>query len=172
MAWSTEGKMRAPPGRPSAMAGRPSRSTSVGAMELVMRVPGATESVWPGCGSKRNIVLFSSTPVPGAIAREPNRLLIVCVDGTVVAATQTINSLFGSRAMAPGTGVLLNNTMFLFDPHPGHTLSVAPGTRMTSSMAPTLVLRDGRPAMALGLPGGARIFPSVLQAIVNVIDHG
>jgi gamma-glutamyltranspeptidase / glutathione hydrolase len=93
-------------------------------------------------------------------------------DGTVVAATQTINSLFGSRAMVPGTGMLLNNTMFLFDPHPGHALSVAPGKRMTSSMAPTLVLRDGRPALALGLPGGARIFPSVLQALVNVIDHG
>ena len=93
-------------------------------------------------------------------------------DGTVVAATQTINSLFGSRAIAPGTGMLLNNTMWLFDPHPGHALSVAPGKRMTSSMAPTLVLRDGRPSMALGLPGGARIFPSVLQAIVNVIDHG
>jgi gamma-glutamyltranspeptidase / glutathione hydrolase len=93
-------------------------------------------------------------------------------DGNVVAATQTINSLFGSRAMVPETGMLLNNTMAIFDPHPGHALSVAPGKRMTSSMAPTIVLRDGRPALALGLPGGARIFPSVLQALVNVIDHG
>jgi gamma-glutamyltranspeptidase/glutathione hydrolase len=93
-------------------------------------------------------------------------------DGNVVAATQTINSLFGSRAMVPDTGMLLNNTMAIFDPHPGHALSVAPGKRMTSSMAPTIVLRDGCPALALGLPGGARIFPSVLQALVNVIDHG
>jgi gamma-glutamyltranspeptidase/glutathione hydrolase len=93
-------------------------------------------------------------------------------DGNVVAATQTLNSLFGARAMAPGTGMLLNNTMALFDPHPGHALSVAPGKRMTSSMAPTIVLREGRPALALGLPGGARIFASVLQAVVNVIDHG
>ena len=93
-------------------------------------------------------------------------------DGNVVAATQTINSLFGSKAMAPGTGMLLNNTMALFDPHPGHTLSVAPGKRMTSSMAPTLVLREGRPVVALGLPGGVRIFTSVLQAIVNLVDHG
>jgi gamma-glutamyltranspeptidase/glutathione hydrolase len=93
-------------------------------------------------------------------------------DGNVVAATQTINSLFGSRAMVPGTGMLLNNTMALFDPHPGHVLSVAPGKRMTSSMAPTIVRRDGRPVLALGLPGGVRIFASVLQAIVNVIDHG
>jgi gamma-glutamyltranspeptidase/glutathione hydrolase len=93
-------------------------------------------------------------------------------DGNVIAATQTINSLFGSKAIVPGTGMLLNNTMALFDPHPGHALSVAPGKRMTSSMAPTLVLRDGRPALALGLPGGVRIFASVLQALVNVIDHG
>jgi gamma-glutamyltranspeptidase / glutathione hydrolase len=93
-------------------------------------------------------------------------------DGNVVAATQTINSLFGSRAMVPGTGMLLNNTMALFDPHPGHVLSVAAGKRMTSSMAPTILLRDGRPVLALGLPGGMRIFASVLQAIVNVVDHG
>jgi gamma-glutamyltranspeptidase/glutathione hydrolase len=90
----------------------------------------------------------------------------------VVAATQTINSLFGARVMVPGTGMLLNNTMALFDPHPGHPLSIAPGKRMTSSMAPTLVLRDGRPFLALGLPGGVRIFAAVLQAIVNVVDHG
>jgi gamma-glutamyltranspeptidase/glutathione hydrolase len=74
--------------------------------------------------------------------------------------------------MVPGTGILLNNTMALFDPHPGHALSVAPGKRMTSSMAPTLVFRAGRPAFALGLPGGLRIFASVLQALVNLIDHG
>ncbi len=93
-------------------------------------------------------------------------------DGNVVAATQTINNLFGSKAMVPGTGMLLNNTMALFDPHPGLALSVAPGQRMPSSMAPTMVLRDGRPVWALGLPGGVRIFASVLQALVNLIDHG
>jgi gamma-glutamyltranspeptidase/glutathione hydrolase len=94
------------------------------------------------------------------------------VDGSVVVATQTINNLFGAKVMVPGTGMLLNNTMALFDPHPGHALSVAPGKRMTSSMAPTIVLRDGRPTWALGLPGGVRIFASVVQALVNLIDHG
>jgi len=92
-------------------------------------------------------------------------------EGNVVAMTQTINSLFGSKATVPGTGVLLNNTMALFDPHPGTPASVAPGKRVTSSMAPTIVLRDGKPAWALGLPGGVRIFTSVLQAVVNLIDH-
>jgi gamma-glutamyltranspeptidase/glutathione hydrolase len=93
-------------------------------------------------------------------------------DGNVVAMTQTINNLFGSKATVPGTGVLLNNTMALFDPHPGTPASIAPGKRVTSSMAPTIVLRDGEPVWALGLPGGVRIFTSVFQAMVNLIDHG
>jgi len=92
-------------------------------------------------------------------------------DGNVVAMTQTINNLFGSKATVPGTGMLLNNTMGLFDPHPGTPASIAPGKRVTSSMAPTIVLRDGKPAWALGLPGGVRIFTSVFQAVVNLIDH-
>jgi gamma-glutamyltranspeptidase/glutathione hydrolase len=112
------------------------------------------------------------SPAVGAGSAHTTHVTVADVEGNVVAATQTINSLFGSRAMVPGTGMLLNNTMALFDPHPGHALSVAPGKRMTSSMAPTILLRDGRPWLALGLPGGARIFASVLQAIVNVVDHG
>jgi gamma-glutamyltranspeptidase/glutathione hydrolase len=92
-------------------------------------------------------------------------------DGNVVAMTQTINNLFGSKATVPGT-ILLNNTMALFDPHPGTPASIAPGKRVTSNMAPTIVLRDGKPAWALGLPGGVRIFTSVFQAVVNLIDHG
>ncbi len=93
-------------------------------------------------------------------------------DGNVACMTQTLNQLFGSKVIVPGTGILLNNTMALFDPHPGQANSVGPSKRMVSSMSPTLVLKDGEPFMALGTPGGVRIFPSVLQAIVNVIDHG
>ncbi|MBN8906744.1 MAG: gamma-glutamyltransferase family protein [Rhodospirillales bacterium] len=62
--------------------------------------------------------------------------------------------------------------MYVFDPRPGRASSVAPGKRVTSSMAPTIVLKDGKPAFALGLPGGLRIFPSAFQAVVNLIDHG
>ena len=78
--------------------------------------------------------------------------------------TQTINELFGSKVTVPGTGLILNNTMAMFDPHPGTANAIAPGKRMLSSMSPTF--------MALGTPGGMRIFPTVLQAIVNVIDFG
>ena len=67
--------------------------------------------------------------------------------------------------------MLLNNTQAMFDPHPGNALSVQPGKRVTSSMAPTIVLRDGQPEFAIGLPGGVKIFTSVLQAVVNLVDH-
>lgn len=93
-------------------------------------------------------------------------------DGNIACLTQTINDAFGSKVMVPGTGILLNNTMALFDPHPDQPNSVGPGRRMTSSMCPTIITRDGQPFLALGTPGGVRIFPSVLQAISNVIDHG
>jgi gamma-glutamyltranspeptidase/glutathione hydrolase len=68
--------------------------------------------------------------------------------------------------------MLLNNHMSLFDPHPGRPNSIAPRKRMLSSMSPTIVLKDGKPLFALGTPGGMRIFAAVLQAIVNVLDHG
>ncbi|MBS0560651.1 MAG: gamma-glutamyltransferase [Proteobacteria bacterium] len=99
-------------------------------------------------------------------------LTVADADGTIVAATQTINSLFGARYIVPGTGMIPNNYMFVFDPRPGRASSVEPGKRVTSSMAPVIALRDGKPAFALGLPGGLRIFPSVMQALVNLIDHG
>jgi gamma-glutamyltranspeptidase/glutathione hydrolase len=92
--------------------------------------------------------------------------------GNVVASTQTINSTFGARYMVRETGMIANNYMNNFDPRPGVALSIAPGKRVTTSMAPTIVLKDGKPCWALGLPGGKRIFPSVMQAIVNLIDHG
>ena len=112
--------------------------------------------------------------VPGAVSGSAHTTHVTTADaeGNVVAMTQTINNLFGAKATVPGTGIILNNTMALFDPHPGTPASIAPGKRVTSSMAPTIVLRDGRPAWALGLPGGVRIFTSVLQAVVNLIDHG
>ncbi len=91
--------------------------------------------------------------------------------GNVVATTQTINNLFGAKIMIPGLGAIANNYMNLFDPRPGHALSVAPGKRVTTSMSPMMALRDGKLRYALGLPGGKRIFPSAMQALVNLIDH-
>ena len=92
--------------------------------------------------------------------------------GNVVATTQTINNLFGAKFLIPGLGTVPNNYMNLYDPRPGHALSLAPGKRVTTSMSPMMALRDGKLVYALGLPGGKRIFPSALQALVNLIDHG
>ena len=93
-------------------------------------------------------------------------------DGNIVSMTQTLNDAFGSRVTVPGTGVTLNNTLYNFDPHPGNANSIVPGKRVLSSMAPITVFKGGKPFMALGTPGGRRIFGSVLQGIINVIDHG
>ena len=92
--------------------------------------------------------------------------------GNVVATTQTINNLFGAKILIPGLGTVPNNYMNLYDPRPGHALSLAPGKRVTTSMSPMMALRDGKLVYALGLPGGKKIFPSAMQALINLIDHG
>lgn len=92
--------------------------------------------------------------------------------GNAVTTTQTINSLFGARFIVPGTGMVPNNYMSNFDPRPGHALSIEPGKRVTTSMSPIIAERDGRIAYALGLPGGRKIFPAAMQALINLLDHG
>lgn len=91
-------------------------------------------------------------------------------EGNIVTATQTLNGLFGSSVRVPGVGITLNNCMALFDPRPGRANSVAGGKRMLSSMSPTIVMKNDQPYLCIGTPGGLEIFPSVLQAIVNIID--
>jgi len=121
-----------------------------------------------------SIDMDKASPEINAGSNEPDHtthLTIADADGNIVSATQTINELFGSKVTVPGTGMLLNNTQQMFDPHPGNALSVQPGKRVTSSMSPMIVMKDGHPEFAVGLPGGVRIFTSVLQAIVNLIDH-
>lgn len=121
-----------------------------------------------------SIDMDKASPEINPGSNEPDHtthLTIADADGNIVSATQTINELFGSKVTVPGTGMLLNNTQQMFDPHPGNALSVQPGKRVTSSMAPMIVMKDGHPEFAVGLPGGVRIFTSVLQAIVNLIDH-
>jgi gamma-glutamyltranspeptidase / glutathione hydrolase len=92
--------------------------------------------------------------------------------GNVVATTQTINNLFGAKILIPGLGAIPNNYMNLYDPRPGHALSLAPGKRVTTSMSPMMATHNGKLRYALGLPGGKRIFPSAMQALINLIDHG
>lgn len=102
--------------------------------------------------------------------------------GNAVAVTYTVNGLFGAGVMAPGAGFLLNDEMDDFSIKPGSANffglvqgsanAIAPGKRPLSSMAPTIILRDGHIAMVLGSPGGSRIITIVLQVALNAIDHG
>jgi gamma-glutamyltranspeptidase/glutathione hydrolase len=102
--------------------------------------------------------------------------------GNAVAVTYTLNTNFGSGIVAKGTGILLNNEMDDFSAKPGvpnayglvggDANAVAAGKRPLSSMTPTLVVKDGKPVLVTGSPGGARIITTVLQQVVNYIDFG
>ncbi|HRM81603.1 MAG TPA: gamma-glutamyltransferase [Acidovorax temperans] len=102
--------------------------------------------------------------------------------GNAVAVTYTLNTNFGSGIVAKGTGILLNNEMDDFAAKPGvanayglvggDANAVAAKKRPLSSMTPTLVLKDGKPTLVTGSPGGARIITTVLQTVVNTIDFG
>jgi gamma-glutamyltranspeptidase/glutathione hydrolase len=107
---------------------------------------------------------------------------IVDEEGNAVAVTYTLNDGYGSGVTVPGAGFLLNDEMDDFTAKPGtpnmfgliqgETNSIAPGKRPLSSMMPTIILKDGKPFMVLGAPGGPVIITAVLQVILNVIDFG
>jgi gamma-glutamyltranspeptidase / glutathione hydrolase len=102
--------------------------------------------------------------------------------GNAVSVTYTINDDFGAKVIAGDTGFFLNDEMDDFTAKPGaanlfglvqgKANAIAPGKRPLSSMTPTIVLKDGKPLLVVGTPGGSRIITTVLEIIVNVIDHG
>jgi gamma-glutamyltranspeptidase / glutathione hydrolase len=101
-------------------------------------------------------------------------------DGNAVSNTYTLNFYYGLGLVAPGTGVLLNNELDDFTAKPGASNAYGlvgfaanlpgPNKRPLSSMTPTIVLKDGKPYLITGSPGGSRIITAVLQVIANVID--
>lgn len=99
-------------------------------------------------------------------------LSVIDKEGNMVALTQTIECFFGSGVVVPGLGFLLNDEMDDFDVEPGRANSPGPGKKPLSSMSPTLVLKDGKPFLSVGSPGGPRIITAVAQVLSNVIDHG
>jgi gamma-glutamyltranspeptidase / glutathione hydrolase len=102
--------------------------------------------------------------------------------GNAVSNTYTLNFSYGVGLVADGTGVLLNNELDDFTAAPGASNAYGlvgfeanlpgPGKRPLSSMAPTIVLKDNKPVLVTGSPGGSRIISTVLQVIVNVLDYG
>ena len=99
-------------------------------------------------------------------------LSVVDREGNLVALTQTLLSLFGSRVMFPATGVLMNNGVMWFDPRPGRPNSIAPGRRPLANMCPVVVERGGGDRFALGASGGRRIMPAVMQLVSFLVDSG
>ncbi|MGQ9897933.1 MAG: gamma-glutamyltransferase [Acidobacteriota bacterium] len=119
--------------------------------------------------------------VPVSEANETTHFTVVDAEGNIVTNTYTLNGPYGSGVTVPGTGILLNNEMDDFAAKPGQPNAyglvqgeanrIAPGKRPLSSMTPTIVLKDGQPWFAVGSPGGPTIISTVLQVIINIIDH-
>lgn len=93
--------------------------------------------------------------------------------GNVVSATQTLGNLFGSRIMPEGTGIWLNSSLAYstFEPK-GNAMDAFPGRHKLSGDCPTLILRDGKPWVAIGTPGGHTIGQTVPQMVMNLVDFG
>lgn len=101
--------------------------------------------------------------------------------GNAVSNTYTLNFSYGSGIVIPGTGILMNNEMDDFSSKPGvpngfgliggEANSIQPTKRPLSSMTPTMIFKDGKPYVVVGSPGGSRIITTVLQVLINVMDH-
>lgn len=111
---------------------------------------------------------------------ETTHISIIDKEGNAVAVTTTLNGLYGSKVVVSGAGFFLNNEMDDFSIKPGvpnmfgavggEANKIEPGKRMLSSMTPTIVLKNGKPFIVVGTPGGTTIPTSVYQSIVNVVD--
>jgi gamma-glutamyltranspeptidase/glutathione hydrolase len=128
----------------------------------------------------------SSENVPadpfGFESEETTHFSVMDGEGNMVANTYTLALGFGSKFMAPGTGILLNNEMGDFTAQVGYVdgsgmsggvhNTIAPLKRPLSSMTPTVVTKGGEPFMVTGSVGGGRIISGTLQVMMNVMDHG
>lgn len=113
-------------------------------------------------------------------SEETTHLSVIDAAGNLVAVTTTLNGPYGSKTVVGGAGFLLNNEMDDFSVKPGvpnmfgalggEANAIAPGKRMLSSMTPTLMLKNKKPYLTIGTPGGTTIPTSVFQALVNLID--
>jgi gamma-glutamyltranspeptidase/glutathione hydrolase len=111
---------------------------------------------------------------------ETTHISVIDRDGNAAAVTTTLNGLYGSKVVVSGAGFFLNNEMDDFSVKPGvpnmfgavggEANSIQPNKRMLSSMTPTIVLKNGKPYMIVGTPGGTTIPTSVYQSIVDVVD--
>ncbi|WP_407649429.1 gamma-glutamyltransferase [Brevibacillus composti] len=123
---------------------------------------------WPYEGKKAVKALSQVDVTP---VKQTTHFSVMDKWGNLVSYTTTIEDVFGSGIMVPGYGFMLNNELTDFDAVPGGVNEAEPGKRPRSSMTPTIVLKDGKPFMAVGSPGGSTIIASVSQTILNVLEH-
>jgi gamma-glutamyltranspeptidase/glutathione hydrolase len=113
----------------------------------------------------------SPTPRGGGEEEYTTHFVVADSQGNVVTSTQTLGMLFGSKVLVPGTGIWLNNSMqyCTFEPK-GNPMDAIPGRRKLAGFCPMLVMRDGKPWIAIGSPGGHTIVQTVPQMVMNMID--
>jgi gamma-glutamyltranspeptidase/glutathione hydrolase len=107
--------------------------------------------------------------------RDPStttHLNVVDRDGNMVALTQTLLSVFGSKVVLPQSGVLMNNGIMWFDPRPESPNYLAPNKRPLTNMNPMIARKNGKAWFAMGASGGRKIMPAVYQLTSFLIDHG
>jgi gamma-glutamyltranspeptidase/glutathione hydrolase len=116
---------------------------------------------------------FEPPGVSGSTGQHTTHFVVADRWGNVVSATQTLGNSFGSRIMPPGTGIWLNNSLAYstFEPA-GNPMDAHPGRRKLSGDVPLFVLRDGRPWIAVGTPGGHSIGQTIPQIVMNLLDFG
>jgi gamma-glutamyltranspeptidase/glutathione hydrolase len=125
-------------------------------------------------GGERSMRGAAGPPSPGSARQSPHTTHVCAVDRerNAVSVTLTLGNLLGSHVVVPGTGVVLNDMMLLFDPRPGRANSIAAGKWQATPVAPTLLLEHGRLRAVIGTPGGRRIPTAIAQVIVNLVDRG
>jgi gamma-glutamyltranspeptidase/glutathione hydrolase len=106
-----------------------------------------------------------------AASGHTTHLCAVDRDRNAVTVTQTLGLLFGSGVTVPGTGIVLNDMMALFDPRSGNVQSVVGGRSQAAPYTPTVLLKDSELYAAIGAPGGRRIPTAIAQVITNLVDH-
>jgi gamma-glutamyltranspeptidase/glutathione hydrolase len=127
---------------------------------------------------QRGSLIHAGSTMPIAIAGDfgqpvqshTTHLNVVDGEGNMVALTQTLGAEFGSGVVAGNTGVLFSNEMRHLHLDPSDPSRMQPGKRSRSNESPLIVLKDGKPFMALGTPGNDGIWQRLVQVIVNVID--
>jgi gamma-glutamyltranspeptidase / glutathione hydrolase len=126
-------------------------------------------------------LLAAAAPAPSHEGQNTTHFSVVDDDGNAVSNTYTLNYPYGVGLVADGTGVLLNDELDDFTAALGASNAFglvgfeanlpAPGKRPLSSMTPTIVLKDGKPVLVTGSPGGSRIISAVLQVVIDVLDY-